>query len=74
MYKEVLTSMESVEIYPVISFVLFFCFFTFLLFMVWRSDKSLMTKLSSLPLEANDMETTKHSCISSQEKKSFNHD
>lgn len=51
MYKEVLSSIDSIAIYPVISFVIFFCFFTFLLYQVWRSDKKLMRHLSALPLD-----------------------
>lgn len=56
MYKEVLRSIDSVAIYPVISFVLFFCFFTFLLYLVWRSDSRLMTRLSVLPLDGAESE------------------
>ena len=51
MYKEVLRSIDSVGIFPVISFVIFFTFFIFLLVQVWRSDKSLMGKISALPID-----------------------
>lgn len=52
MYKEVLRSIDSVGIFPVISFVIFFTFFIFLLVQVWRYDRSLMGKMSSLPIDS----------------------
>lgn len=54
MYKDILSSIDHIEVYPIISFLIFFCFFTFLLFIVWRSDKSLMARLSALPLEVEE--------------------
>ncbi len=68
MYKEILSSIDSIEIYPIISFVIFFCFFTFLLFQVWRSDKALMLKLSVLPLEPKDNDSKQFSNIKDTEK------
>ena len=74
MYKEVLSSIDSIEIFPIISFVIFFSFFSFLLFQVWRSDKSLMTKLSVLPLDVNETENEQQVNISDKEKISLKHD
>lgn len=73
MYKEALSSIDSIEIFPIISFVIFFCFFTFLLFMVWRSDKSLMTQLSALPLELSKPENGQSATITETEKTALNH-
>ncbi len=68
MYKEALSSIDSIEIFPIISFVIFFCFFTFLLFQVWRSDKSLMTQLSALPLDLSRTENAQTATINDKEK------
>ncbi len=73
MYKEALSSIDSIEIFPIISFVIFFCFFTFLLFHVWRSDKSMMTQFSALPLDLSKNENAQTGTINNTEKNALNH-
>jgi cytochrome c oxidase cbb3-type subunit IV len=51
MYKNVLQSIENIAIWPVISFVIFFVFFLCLLWWVFTTDKKLIDKMKSLPIE-----------------------
>lgn len=51
MYKNVLQSIDNIEIWPVISFVIFFLFFLCLLWWVFSTDKKLIQKIEALPLE-----------------------
>jgi cytochrome c oxidase cbb3-type subunit IV len=52
MYKNVLQSIENIEIWPVISFVIFFVFFICLVVWVITVDKKFIQKMSALPFEA----------------------
>ena len=56
MYKDVLRSMEGIEIYPSISLILFFVFFILLVGYLVKSGKKRWEHAANLPLE-ND-ETT----------------
>lgn len=56
MYKEVLRSMEGIEIYPSISLILFFVFFILLIGYLIRTGKQRWEHAANLPLD-ND-ETT----------------
>ena len=51
MYKNVLQSIDNVAIWPVISFVIFFLFFICLLWWVFRTDKTMIRKMESMPLD-----------------------
>jgi cytochrome c oxidase cbb3-type subunit 4 len=51
MYKNVLQSIENIEIWPVISFMIFFIFFLCLLLWVFTTDKKLIEKMKQMPLE-----------------------
>jgi cytochrome c oxidase cbb3-type subunit 4 len=51
MYKNVLQSIENIEVWPVVSFVIFFVFFLCLLLWVFTADKKFIDKMKSLPLE-----------------------
>jgi cytochrome c oxidase cbb3-type subunit IV len=51
MYKNVLQSIENIEVWPVISFVIFFVFFLCLLLWVFTTDKQFIAKMKSLPME-----------------------
>ena len=51
MYKEVLRSIDNIEIYPVFSFVLFGIFFIGMLIQVFRLDKKYIDNMSGLPME-----------------------
>lgn len=54
MYKNVLQSIENIEIWPVISFVIFFIFFVCLLLWTFTADKKFIEKMKSLPVEENN--------------------
>ena len=51
MYKNVLESINGVDIYPVISLIIFFLFFLGVLIWVMKADKSYISKMGNLPLE-----------------------
>lgn len=51
MYKNVLQSIENIEIWPVISFLIFFIFFLGLLLWVLTADKKLIEKMKMLPMD-----------------------
>jgi cytochrome c oxidase cbb3-type subunit IV len=54
MYKNVLQSIEGVEIYPIISLLVFVVFFAGLLVWVLRVDKSYIKEMELLPLEEKE--------------------
>jgi cbb3-type cytochrome oxidase subunit 3 len=64
MYKNVLQSIENVQIWPVISFVIFFVFFLCLLLWVFTTDKKFIDEMKAMPIEEKDssnlMSDTKH--------------
>ncbi len=51
MYKEVLASIEGIEIYPIISLVIFFSFFVGLLAWFVLADRDRLQRLARLPLD-----------------------
>ena len=51
MYKNVLESIENIEIWPVISFVIFFLFFLCQLLWVFTTDKKFIKKMESMPMD-----------------------
>lgn len=53
MYKNVLQSIENIEIWPIISFVIFFLFFLCLLWWVFTADRAYIEKMESLPVDEN---------------------
>jgi cytochrome c oxidase cbb3-type subunit 4 len=54
MYKNVLQSIENIEIWPLISFVIFFVFFVCLLLWTFTTDKKFIDKMKGLPIEENN--------------------
>jgi cytochrome c oxidase cbb3-type subunit IV len=57
MYKEVLRSIEGVEIFPVVSFVIFGLFFVFLLIYVLGFEKQFIIEMKNSPLDDNTVKT-----------------
>ena len=51
MYKNVLQSIENIQVWPVISFVIFFLFFLCLLWWVFTADKNYIESMKSLPMD-----------------------
>ncbi len=57
MYKEVLRSIENVEIFPIISLVIFVLFFTGIAIWALKVPKEYIEHMSSLPMD-DDHELT----------------
>ncbi|SIN85249.1 cbb3-type cytochrome c oxidase subunit 3 [Algoriphagus halophilus] len=55
MYKEVLRSIENIEIYPIISLLIFVLFFVAMLLWVIKVPKSYIDHMRSLPMEDDDI-------------------
>ncbi len=55
MYKNILQSIENIEIWPVISFVIFFVFFIALLWWVFTRDKEFIMKMKRMPIQESDI-------------------
>lgn len=58
MYKEVLRSIENIEIYPILSLLIFLLFFIGVFVWVFKLPKELVEHMKSLPMEKNDEELT----------------
>lgn len=54
MYKDVLRTMEGIEIYPSISLILFFVFFILLVGYMIKTGKSRWEHAANLPLENDE--------------------
>lgn len=54
MYKEVLRSIDGVEIFPIISLIIFFSFFVITCIVWYRKDKKTVDEYANIPL--NDSE------------------
>jgi hypothetical protein len=51
MYKQILESIQDVDIWPVISLVIFFIFFVGILIKVALIDKKFIKKMEEMPLD-----------------------
>ena len=51
MYKDVLRSIEGIDLYPVISLVIFVLFFTSVFLWVYRMRRSDVEELAAMPLD-----------------------
>ncbi|BDQ04175.1 MAG: hypothetical protein KatS3mg036_1108 [Ignavibacterium sp.] len=54
MYKEILQSIEGVEIYPIISLIVFVLFFIVVTISLIRMDKNYINEMKQLPLNNED--------------------
>lgn len=52
MYKEVLRSIEGIEIYPIVSLLIFFAFFVGLAAWFFLADKERLRRDALLPLDS----------------------
>lgn len=71
MYKQILQSIEHIEIWPVISLVIFFVFFIGVLIYVIKTDREFINKMKKMPLD--DGLIAKDQDNNHQEYKSRNH-
>ncbi len=49
--KENMTTIDGIEIWPIISLVIFFSFFAGLLWWVYKSDKDTIEEIKQIPLK-----------------------
>jgi len=54
MYKEVLSGIRDISIYPVFSFTVFFLFFFLITFWILKSKKNDFEEISRMPIDKND--------------------
>lgn len=54
MFSNNLSSIEGIEIFPIISLVIFFIFFGIIIFRVIKTDKATIKELENIPLAEND--------------------
>jgi cbb3-type cytochrome oxidase subunit 3 len=54
MIRNLLQSIEGVEIYPLISLVVFIIFFMVILVWMFRIDKNYIKEMEQLPLDSNN--------------------
>ena len=57
MYREVLSSIEGIEIYPIVSLLIFFAFFVGVLAWFVLADKDRLERWARLPLDEDIPET-----------------
>ena len=51
MYRQILQSIQDVDIWPVVSLVIFFVFFVGILIKVALTDKKFIKKMEEMPLD-----------------------
>lgn len=56
MYKEILRSIDNIEVYPIISLIIFFLFFVSMFIWVIKTPKEHVKHMESLPFD--DQEAT----------------
>ncbi len=54
MYKEILRSIDNIEIYPIISLIIFLLFFVGMFIWVVRTPKDHIKHMESLPFDDED--------------------
>lgn len=54
MYKEILRSIDNIEIYPILSLVIFLLFFVGMFIWVVKTPKDHIKHMESLPFDEND--------------------
>ena len=54
MYKEILRSIDNIEIYPIISLIIFVLFFVGMFIWVVKTPKGHIKHMESLPFDEND--------------------
>lgn len=60
MKKEILTSIENVEIYPILSLLIFVLFFIGVAWWVVKADKQYIDHMKSLPMEDDNPNFARH--------------
>ncbi|MBS1537364.1 MAG: cytochrome C oxidase Cbb3 [Bacteroidetes bacterium] len=60
MYKNILQSIQGVEIYPLISMMIFFGLFLSVIVWFFRADKRHLQEMAELPLDRTDTSDSSH--------------
>ncbi|AWW32383.1 cbb3-type cytochrome c oxidase subunit 3 [Echinicola strongylocentroti] len=60
MQKEILSSIENVEVYPIISLLVFVLFFVGMGWWVLRTDKQYIEHMKSLPMDEGHQNEESH--------------
>jgi len=60
MYKELLRSIEDIEIYPIISLVMFVLFFVGMFIWIFQVDKTYVDHMKSMPFNDEPKTNTGH--------------
>jgi cbb3-type cytochrome oxidase subunit 3 len=60
MHKEILRSIENIEIYPIISLLIFVAFFLGMFWWVLRVDKQYVDHMKGMPLNDESQNETAH--------------
>jgi cytochrome c oxidase cbb3-type subunit 4 len=55
MYKEILRSIDNIEIYPILSLLIFLLFFVGMFIWVVKTPKEHIDHMESLPFDGNDL-------------------
>jgi cytochrome c oxidase cbb3-type subunit 4 len=55
MYKEILRSIDNIEIYPILSLLIFLLFFVGMFIWVVKTPKEHIDHMESLPFDENDL-------------------
>ena len=56
MYKDVLSSIDGITIFPIIGLVIFVVFFSFMIYYVVRMPKTKINELEKIPLDEKNLE------------------
>lgn len=56
MYKNILQSIQGIEIYPIFSMMIFITLFAFVMYWFFKADKRYLQKMESLPFEIGENE------------------
>lgn len=59
MYKEILRSIDNIEIYPILSLVIFLLFFVGMFIWVVKTPKTHIEHMEALPLDDNKLNDLK---------------
>lgn len=57
MYKDVLSRMEGVDLFPLIALIIFFTFFVLLIVWVVRLKRGYVDSMANMPLDEEDAST-----------------
>jgi cytochrome c oxidase cbb3-type subunit 4 len=54
MFRNILQSIQDIQVWPVIGLIIFFIFFIGMLISTFKTDRKLIEKMENLPLDEKD--------------------